>query len=548
MTLKTTLSVGLFSLASFAFETNTFAQIAKDTLNKQQNYKDTTNYVNQNGKDTTQITKENLQKDTNSVDINSQIAALKNKKAWWFKQYDFYVAQKPNYDSVTYVKKEIYFLRSKIDYLTNIALALGNNEVKDSSIVDYYKVIDQTIAASVDINSQIAALENKKAWWFKQYDFYVAQKPFNYDSVTYVKTEISILQSKIDYLTNIALALGNNEVKDSSIVVYCKVIDQTKDQVLALEASKKDLLAYYAKLVNATPVDTALVYQVKYKIANIDETIAKLLNTNNFTDTTKDFSTSDSLYIVKEQVVDLDTKKDSLYTLYNNLVQQQVNYDSIIALKKQILLLEKKLYNVDSSAIVVEKKDVTYWSQKETKDTVVNNEIKFVWEVTNFKDKYEFQLSKDPNFENIDTTITNLEDGFVTFDINYLKEKGNDSTKVITKNARVSANTQIYWRVGVNADANTLWSAPKTLDVAKLTGLENVAQVSVGVYPNPAQNQITINASSEVIAVNIHNLQGTLVNSFGNQTAYNVSDLKAGIYFLTVTTANGVATSKLVKE
>lgn len=74
---------------------------------------------------------------------------------------------------------------------------------------------------------------------------------------------------------------------------------------------------------------------------------------------------------------------------------------------------------------------------------------------------------------------------------------------------------------------------------------------SVKIYPVPAQNQITIEAEGSIESVSLFDAQGrmlqtSLVND--RQAVLDISSRQAGIYFLKVTTAEGVKMQQIVKE
>ncbi|MCK5135416.1 MAG: T9SS type A sorting domain-containing protein [Bacteroidales bacterium] len=80
-------------------------------------------------------------------------------------------------------------------------------------------------------------------------------------------------------------------------------------------------------------------------------------------------------------------------------------------------------------------------------------------------------------------------------------------------------------------------------------GVMKVADISV--YPNPATELITIRYS-DMSSVTISNVLGQTVRSFEFQTTdhevIEVSDLETGLYFIILETADGMVSSKFVKE
>jgi hypothetical protein len=71
------------------------------------------------------------------------------------------------------------------------------------------------------------------------------------------------------------------------------------------------------------------------------------------------------------------------------------------------------------------------------------------------------------------------------------------------------------------------------------------------IYPNPATEMITVQYPG-MTNIQIRNIVGQTVKNRITQSDYiekvNISDLKAGIYFVTVDTPDGIATSKFMKK
>lgn len=88
------------------------------------------------------------------------------------------------------------------------------------------------------------------------------------------------------------------------------------------------------------------------------------------------------------------------------------------------------------------------------------------------------------------------------------------------------------------------------LDVTKITiNVDELAAVQLNVYPNPATNEFVIKADNNIQHYELYNTVGQIVlrsnGQRGSQILVN-ADLAPGVYNLSVTTDNGVATSKVV--
>lgn len=89
-----------------------------------------------------------------------------------------------------------------------------------------------------------------------------------------------------------------------------------------------------------------------------------------------------------------------------------------------------------------------------------------------------------------------------------------------------------------------------TLD--QLVGIKDnkIEKTDLSIYPNPAQNHFSISnkGNNKVMHVEIRNLAGQLVIQMTPENnRVNISDLKPGIYLVTVKTNQGSATKKLIK-
>jgi len=68
-------------------------------------------------------------------------------------------------------------------------------------------------------------------------------------------------------------------------------------------------------------------------------------------------------------------------------------------------------------------------------------------------------------------------------------------------------------------------------------------------YPNPASNMINIESDTRISSMTIHDMSGKLITNQvvnANVATHDISDLNRGLYFISITTANGILTNKLV--
>lgn len=85
------------------------------------------------------------------------------------------------------------------------------------------------------------------------------------------------------------------------------------------------------------------------------------------------------------------------------------------------------------------------------------------------------------------------------------------------------------------------------ITVAAGTGIQEVANNSTVVYPNPANNVINVNSTSNINGVEIYTIAGQKVADYtanGTQTAISVSNLSNGMYLMKINTENGTSVQK----
>ena len=77
------------------------------------------------------------------------------------------------------------------------------------------------------------------------------------------------------------------------------------------------------------------------------------------------------------------------------------------------------------------------------------------------------------------------------------------------------------------------------------------ADSSVAVYPNPVKNQVHIEAKSNIKSVQVFDIQGRILEVLSENKTKSILDISAkpkGIYFLKITTADGVTIEKIIKD
>jgi len=77
-------------------------------------------------------------------------------------------------------------------------------------------------------------------------------------------------------------------------------------------------------------------------------------------------------------------------------------------------------------------------------------------------------------------------------------------------------------------------------------GIAEFSQHYFNVYPNPASSSFSIASKTTIENVSLFDVLGKKITEFATQEIYPIDDLDAGIYFVRVTTGNGISVKKLV--
>ena len=84
------------------------------------------------------------------------------------------------------------------------------------------------------------------------------------------------------------------------------------------------------------------------------------------------------------------------------------------------------------------------------------------------------------------------------------------------------------------------------------TGIEDVAQSSVIIYPNPTSNLLNIKSDTPIYSFELYDALGKLIQNktemFSTENTVDVSSLTRGIYFVRLHTTNGVVEHKVIVD
>lgn len=116
---------------------------------------------------------------------------------------------------------------------------------------------------------------------------------------------------------------------------------------------------------------------------------------------------------------------------------------------------------------------------------------------------------------------------------------------------------QIVYTTNTNSNGSVAQGVQQPYEISIVTGIKEALGISleVSVYPNPAQNFITLNIKNyevENLRYELYDINGSLIKENkveGNEIQILIHNLKPSVYFLKVTENNKVIkTFKIVKS
>lgn len=125
-----------------------------------------------------------------------------------------------------------------------------------------------------------------------------------------------------------------------------------------------------------------------------------------------------------------------------------------------------------------------------------------------------------------------------------------DNTDFATQVVDLAAYANQTIRVAIKAEseADKYWIVFSNFTVCTAgTGIQEVANNSTVVYPNPANNVINVNSTSNINSVEVYTIAGQKVADYtanGTQAAISVSNLSNGMYLMKINTENGASVKK----
>ena len=140
------------------------------------------------------------------------------------------------------------------------------------------------------------------------------------------------------------------------------------------------------------------------------------------------------------------------------------------------------------------------------------------------------------------------------YNIQYSPQGGSISSASSTTNSYIitglAQNTTYQIQVQANCGDGNL-SAWSEIITVTTTGIDNLSN-SISLYPNPANDVVNVQSTmynvQEVEVIDVYGKVINVVNATDNLTHINVSGLANGMYFVRVTTDQGVVTKTFVKR
>lgn len=171
----------------------------------------------------------------------------------------------------------------------------------------------------------------------------------------------------------------------------------------------------------------------------------------------------------------------------------------------------------------------------------------FVWDAISYEDPYLETYRVRISTTNTDTA------SFTT--LTTIFDESGDAWQRHAIDLSAYAGQDVYFAIQlISDDMNMLW-----IDNIKIAGSATIAtdepeglataDNDVRIYPNPASDNIHINANSQITLVELIDMTGRVVMAQdGDVKSLNVSALAEGIYTLRVVSENGVSLKRVVKK
>jgi hypothetical protein len=123
-------------------------------------------------------------------------------------------------------------------------------------------------------------------------------------------------------------------------------------------------------------------------------------------------------------------------------------------------------------------------------------------------------------------------------------------------NAEIAGATSQDYTATANGDyAVVLTSTDNCTDTSDcvtidVIGINEITTIDVNVYPNPTNNEVTISMGEATALVEVMDLNGKVlaIKTIENNQKLSLASYETGVYFLRITTKNGFALKRVIKE
>lgn len=124
---------------------------------------------------------------------------------------------------------------------------------------------------------------------------------------------------------------------------------------------------------------------------------------------------------------------------------------------------------------------------------------------------------------------------------------------IVDSFAEDRSNIDLFIPMGTNApyvtDPDALWTGFKSVTEMGFASTDDLASsTEINLYPNPVNEQFTLQLADQIESLIIFNVNGEIVESMMNPNkTVDVSHLPEGVYFLQIQTNNGLVNKKFIK-
>jgi hypothetical protein len=204
----------------------------------------------------------------------------------------------------------------------------------------------------------------------------------------------------------------------------------------------------------------------------------------------------------------------------------------------------------NAAAVITGTTVANNWMFSRGVNLVANQQATITYYVRNFVNastntaSYQLRVGTSPN--SVDQTTTLLSESAISSLTYVLK----------TVNYTPTVTGTYYFGFLHNSPANAAGTHAFLLDnfnVQQELSVNDFVSSSTKVYPNPSKDLVNIKNENNftIEAIQLTDLNGRIIDSYlvnAKEYVLNISNLSKGVYFITISTDNGVGVKKLVKE